>query len=126
MKQNNCRTKLKTIIAVMLVMASLFAMSSMVNAGIVELILGKECADVASVTSSSIPPPPSSITSWSSHALDRMAERDMGQDYLEFIFSDATPTWNSQHQSWNYTDGEATICVNSSGVVTTVYWNNEY
>ena len=42
MKQNNCRTKLKTIIAVMLVMASLFAMASMVNAGIVELIFGDE------------------------------------------------------------------------------------
>ena len=53
MKQNNCRTKLKTIIAVMLVMASLFAMSSMVNAGIVELILGEEYTTVAAVSSSS-------------------------------------------------------------------------
>ena len=126
MKQNNRKNTWKAIVAFALVMVSLFAMTSFVNAEIVELIFGEECADVASVTSSSIPPPPSCITSWSVHAQERLAERDMGQDYLEFIFSDATPTWNSQHQSWNYTDGEATICVNSSGVVTTVYWNNEY
>ena len=126
MKQNNRKHTWKAVVAVALVMASLFAMASFVNAEIVELILGEECAEVAAVTSSSIPPPPSSITSWSDYALDRMADRNMGQDYLEFIFSDATPTWNSQHQSWNYTDGTATICVNSSGVVTTVYWNNDY
>ena len=53
MKQNNCKTKLKAIIAVMLVMVSLFAMASMVNAGIVELIFGDEYEVVAMATSSS-------------------------------------------------------------------------
>lgn len=87
MKQNNRKNTWKAVVAVALVMASLFAMASFVNAEIVELILGEECAEVAAVTSSSIPPPPSSITSWSDHALYRMADRNMGQDYLEFIFS---------------------------------------
>lgn len=55
MKQNNCRTKLKAIIAVVLVMASLFVMSSMVNAGIVELILGEEGHVGLTLTSSQSP-----------------------------------------------------------------------
>ena len=67
--------------------------------------------------------PPTSIVEWSQHALDRMSERNLGQDYLEFVFQDAVPVWNSTHGTWNYTDGEVTICVNPVGTVTTVYWN---
>lgn len=55
MKQNNRRTKLKAIVAVMLVMASLFSMASMVNAGIVERILGEEWHVGLTSTSSQSP-----------------------------------------------------------------------
>ena len=43
MKQNNCRTKLKAIIAVVLVMASLFAMASLVSAGFIEEVFSEVC-----------------------------------------------------------------------------------
>ena len=72
-----------------------------------------------------IPPQPTRITAWSQHALDQMSARNMGQDYLQFIYSDAQPYWNPYHGTWNYSDGQATICVTSAGVVTTVYWNYE-
>ena len=60
MTNNNRKITWKAIVAVVLVMASLFAMSSLVNAGIVELILGEEYAAVASAWSSS----------WKSHSGD--------------------------------------------------------
>ena len=69
--------------------------------------------------------PPTRIVGWTDHAVGRLDSRGLGQYYLEFIFRDATPTWSSYHQSWNYTDGTDTICVNSAGWVTTVYWNND-
>ena len=47
MKQNNCRTKLKAIIAVVLVMASLFAMASLVSAGFVEEVFSEVCGLIA-------------------------------------------------------------------------------
>ena len=43
MKQNNRRTKLKAIVAVVLVMASLFAMASLVSAGFVEEVFSEVC-----------------------------------------------------------------------------------
>ena len=51
MTNNNRKITWKAIVAVVLVMASLFAMSSLVNAGIVELILGEEYAEVAAAAS---------------------------------------------------------------------------
>ena len=52
MKQNKRKNTWKTIVAVLLVVTSLFAMSSLVNAGIVELILGEEYAELAATSSS--------------------------------------------------------------------------
>ncbi len=43
---------MKAVVAVVLVIASMFSMSSLVNAGIVELILGEEYAEVAAASSS--------------------------------------------------------------------------
>lgn len=41
---------MKAVVAVVLVIASMFAMSSLVNAGIMELILGEKYAEVAAAT----------------------------------------------------------------------------
>lgn len=43
MKQNNRRTKLKAVVAVVLVMASLFAISTVVSAGFVEDVFEEVC-----------------------------------------------------------------------------------
>ena len=120
MSEKRVKITWKRIVAAVLVMAALIAMSSIVSAGFMEPLFD-ETFEV--MVASSSQGPPSSIIGWSTHAMNQMAERNMGQDYLEFIFNDGSPTWNEQHQSWNYTDGTATICVNSAGWVTTVYWN---
>ena len=52
MKHNNRKTW-KAITAIALMMASLFIMSSIVSAGVVELLLGEEGCEVLSLTSSS-------------------------------------------------------------------------
>lgn len=52
MKKNNRKNKLKAIVAVVLVITSMFTMSSLVNASIVEWILGDEYAEVVMVSSS--------------------------------------------------------------------------
>ena len=57
MKQNNRKNTWKAIVAVMLVMASLFAVSTAVSAGFGELILDEEYIVILSVTSSSEPKP---------------------------------------------------------------------
>lgn len=46
MKQNNRRTKLKAIVAFVLVMASLFAIASLVSAGVVEEVFKEVCDGV--------------------------------------------------------------------------------
>ena len=53
MKQNNMRRKLKAIVAVVLAMVSLFTMSSIVNAGFVELILGEDYEFIVMTATSS-------------------------------------------------------------------------
>lgn len=53
MKQNNIGKKLKAAVAVVLMIASLFALTSVVSAGIVERILGDEYISLRSSTSSS-------------------------------------------------------------------------
>ena len=53
MKQNNCRTKLKAIIAVMLVMVSLFAVSTAVSAGVVESIFNEKYSEIIMMLTSS-------------------------------------------------------------------------
>lgn len=53
MKQNNVRRKLKAIVAVVLTMVSLFTMSSIVNAGFVELILGEDYEFIVMTATSS-------------------------------------------------------------------------
>lgn len=70
MKKNNRKNKLKAVVAVMLVITSMFTMSSLVNASIIEWILGEEYAEVVSVTSSS---------SWKSHSGDCVYARDFNQ-----------------------------------------------
>ena len=67
--------------------------------------------------------PPTQINGWSQHALNQMQARNMNEDYLNSLFTDEKPYWNFNNNSWNYSDGMATICVNSEGIVTTVYWN---
>lgn len=52
MKKNNIGKKLKATVAVILVVASLFAMTSFVSAGVVERILGDEYAHVVVASSS--------------------------------------------------------------------------
>lgn len=129
---------IKRYLSILLVLSIMLCSTSMftVNAAQVtetedfvidtEANLGGEDELQPMVANTCVPPQPTSIVTWSEHALGRMDERNMGQDYLLFIFSDAQPVWNASHGTWNYSDGEATICVTSSGVVTTVYWNNEY
>ena len=57
MKQNNRRTKLKAIVAVVLVMASLFAMASLVSAGFVEEVFSEVCELMTTSSSGSEPEP---------------------------------------------------------------------
>lgn len=54
MKQNNRKNTWKAVVAVALVMASLFAMALFVNAGIIEVILGDEYITATSMSSSAI------------------------------------------------------------------------
>ena len=53
MKQNNRSTKLKAIVAVILVMAALFAMASLVSAGFVEEVFKEICDGVMASSSNS-------------------------------------------------------------------------
>ena len=120
--------KTKQIISLLLTIQMLLACALIPSAIATDSVI--ESSVIGSESSEELVPrvatsctPPVGITGWSDHALSQLSNRGMGQDYMEFVFNDATPVWNSQHQSWNYTDGTATICVNSAGVVTTVYWN---
>ena len=53
MKQNNRKITWKAIVAVMLVMATLMSLTAVVNAGIVETILGDEGIEIMSSSSKS-------------------------------------------------------------------------
>ena len=53
MKQNNKKKTWKAIVAVMLVMASLFAVSTSVNAGLVEVLFEEELTELVTLSSSS-------------------------------------------------------------------------
>lgn len=53
MKKHNTEKKLKATVAVILVMASLFAISTTVNAILVDLVLGEELTELVPLISSS-------------------------------------------------------------------------
>ena len=73
-------------------------------------------------TSSGVPLPPTSITGYSSHALDKMAQLGISQSQVNAVFNNGSSTWNGPNWSWNYSFKGVTVAVNPSGQVTTVFF----